>query len=50
MHYSMAAYESYKFEREIQIQCNDLNSLAGSLPIGEAVGQALAKGILGLFN
>ena len=28
MPYSNAAYESNKFEREIQIQFNDLNSLA----------------------
>ena len=27
----VAAYESYKFEREIQIQSNDLNSLAASI-------------------
>ena len=26
-----AAYDSYKFEREIQIQSNDLNSLAASI-------------------
>ena len=31
MLYFMAAYESYTFEREIVIQCNDLNSLAASL-------------------
>ena len=32
MLYSTAAYVSYKFEREIQIQSNDLNSLAASIP------------------
>ena len=31
MVYSTAAYDSYKFEREIQIQSNDLNSLAASI-------------------
>ena len=31
MLYSTAAYVSYKFEREIQIQSNDLNSLAASI-------------------
>ena len=31
MLYSTAAFESYKFEREIQIQSNDLNSLATSI-------------------
>ena len=31
MLYSTAAYDSYKFEREIQIQSNDLNSLAASI-------------------
>ena len=31
MLYSKAAYESYKFEREIQIQSNDLKSLAASI-------------------
>ena len=31
MLYSRAAYESYKFDREIQIQRNDLNSLAASV-------------------
>ena len=31
MLYSKAAHESYKFEREIQIQKNDLNSLAASI-------------------
>ena len=38
MLYSTAAYVSYKFEREIQIQNNDLNSLAASIqekPLGE---------------
>ena len=29
--YSKAAHESLKFEREIQIQSNDLSSLAGSI-------------------
>ena len=31
MLYSTAAYESYKFEREIQIHGNDLSSLAASI-------------------
>ena len=31
MLYSTAAYDSYKFEWEIQIQSNDLNSLAASI-------------------
>ena len=31
MIYSTAAYDSYKFEWEIQIQSNDLNSLAASI-------------------
>ena len=31
MLYSTAAYVSYKFEWEIQIQSNDLNSLAASI-------------------
>ena len=31
MLYSTAAYDSYKFEREVQIQSNDLNSLAASI-------------------
>ena len=31
MLYSTAAYDSYKFEREIQIQSNDLSSLAASI-------------------
>ena len=31
MLYSMAAYDPYKFEREIQIQSNDLNSMAASV-------------------
>ena len=31
MLYSKADYESYKFDREIQIQSNDLNSLAASV-------------------
>ena len=31
MLYLAAAYVSYKFEREIQIQSNDLNSLAASI-------------------
>ena len=35
MLYSAAAYVSYKFEREIQIQSNDLNSLAA--PIQETL-------------
>ena len=30
MLYSTAAYDSYKFEQKIQIQSNDLNSLAAS--------------------
>ena len=33
--YSKAGYESYKFEQEIQIQCNDLK-LIGSFPTREA--------------
>ena len=41
MLYSTAAYVSYKFEREIQIQSNDLNSLAA-----DAVGQAFSKAYL----
>ena len=47
--YSKAGYESYKFEQEIQIQCNDLK-LIGSFPTGEAVRQAISKGVLGLFS
>ena len=31
MLYSTAAYDSYKFEREIKIQSNDLISLAASI-------------------
>ena len=31
MLYSSAGYVSYKFEQEIQIQSNDLNSLAASI-------------------
>ena len=33
MLFSKAAFESYKFEREIQIQCNGSNSLAASLQV-----------------
>ena len=39
---SKAAYESYKFEREIQIQSNDLNSLAASIQ-EKLLGQCFQK-------
>ena len=41
-----AAFESYKFELEIQIQCYDLNSLVASLQ-EKLLGK---QGVLGLFN
>ena len=45
MLYLMAAFEFYKFEREIQIQGNDLNSLAASLQ-EKLLGECFQKAYL----
>ena len=42
MLYSKVAYESYKFEREIQIQYNGLNLLAASIQ-EKLLGELLEK-------